>query len=71
LSLFYQTLDGKGSGYWDKKEKKWSPLTDEYNRSIAQGILIAKKQAPPNLIKLPITAPEEIILGKITMEENK
>jgi len=71
LSLFYQTLDGKESAYWDKKEKKWSPLTDEYNRSIAQGILIAKKQAPPDLIKLPVTAPEEFIPGKTTMEENK
>jgi len=60
LSIFYQTLDGKESGFWDKQEKQWSPLSDDYNRSIAQGILIAKKQAPPDLIKLPITAPEEI-----------
>jgi len=37
-------------------------LTDDYSRSIAQGIQIAKKQAPPDLIKLPVTAPEEIIL---------
>ena len=57
LSIFYQTLDGKESGYWDKHEKQWSPLSGDYNRSIAQGILIAKKQAPPDLIKLPITAP--------------
>lgn len=71
LSIFYQTLDGKESGYWDKQGKKWSPLTDDYNRSIAQGILIAKKQAPPDLIKLPVTAPEEIILEAITMEDNK
>ena len=71
LSIFYQTLDGKESGYWDKQEKRWSALTDDYNRSIAQGIQIAKKQAPPDLIKLPITAPEAIILDDITMEENK
>jgi uncharacterized protein DUF3450 len=60
LSIFYQTLDGKKSGYWDKREKQWKPLSKEYHRSISQGIQIAKKQAPPNLIKLPITAPEEI-----------
>jgi len=45
-------------------------LTDDYNRSIAQGILIAKKQAPPDLIKLPVTAPEEIILEENTVEGN-
>ena len=71
LSIFYQTLDCKESGYWNKQEKQWTPLTDDYNRSIAQGILIAKKQAPPDLIKLPITAPEVITLEAITMEENK
>jgi len=71
LSIFYQTLDGKESGYWDKQEKKWSTLSDDYNRSIAQGIQIAKKQAPPDLIKLAITAPEEIILEESTMDENK
>jgi len=70
LSIFYQTLDGKESGYWDKQEKQWNPLTDDYNRSIAQGILIAKKQAPPDLIKLPVTAPEEIILEENTVEGN-
>jgi len=71
LSIFYQTLDGKESGYWDKQEKQWSPLTDDYNRSIAQGILIAKKQSPPDLIKLPVTAPEIIIMEGNTREEIK
>jgi len=60
LSIFYQSLDGKETGYWDKNENEWRPLSDDYNRSIAQGIQIAKKQAPPDLIKLPITAPEKI-----------
>lgn len=69
LSIFYQTLDGKESGYWDKQKKQWNSLSDDYNRSIAQGIQIAKKQMPPNLIILPITVPEEIILKKINPEE--
>ena len=60
ISIFYQTFDGKESGYWDKQDKQWKILSEDYNRSIAQGILIAKKQAPPNLIKLPIPAPDEI-----------
>jgi hypothetical protein len=60
LSIFYQTLDSKESGYWDKQDKQWKTLSEDYNRSIAQGIQIAKKQAPPNLIRLPIVAPVEI-----------
>ena len=48
------------NGIWDKQDKQWKILSEDYNRSIAQGILIAKKQAPPNLIKLPIPAPDEI-----------
>ena len=60
LSIFYQTLDGKESGYWDKQDNQWKSLSENYNRSIAQGIQIAKKQAPPDLIKLPIAAPVEI-----------
>ena len=60
LSIFYQTLDGKESGYWDKQSNQWKSLSKDYNRSIAQGIQIAKKQAPPDLIKLPIAAPVEI-----------
>ena len=60
LSIFYQTLDSKESGYWDRQDKQWKPLSKDYNRSIAQGIQIAKKQAPPNLIRLPIVAPVEM-----------
>jgi len=71
LSLFYQTLDGKESGYWDKQGGEWISLMDEYNRSIAQGIQIAKKQAPPDLIKLPITAPEEIVMEEISLGADK
>lgn len=60
LSIFYQTLDGKESGYWDKREKQWKPLSEDYNRSIAKGLQIAKKQAPPDLIKLPVVAPDNL-----------
>ncbi len=58
LLLLYQTLNTKSSGIWDKEKKNWVPLSDEYNRSIAKGIKIADKQAPPDLFKLPVPAPE-------------
>lgn len=54
LLMTFQTLDGNSSGLWDKESKSWQKLSSEYNRSINQGLQIAKKQAPPELIKLPI-----------------
>jgi uncharacterized protein DUF3450 len=54
LLMTFQTLDGNQSGLWDKESKSWKKLPSEYNRSINQGLQIAKKQAPPELIKLPV-----------------
>tara|TARA_R110000782_G_scaffold82663_5_gene162458 strand:+ start:480 stop:1256 length:777 start_codon:yes stop_codon:yes gene_type:complete len=54
LLISFQTLDGKMSGIWNKESKSWEQVSSEYDRSIKQGIQIAKKQAPPELIKLPI-----------------
>lgn len=54
LLISFQTLDGKLSGLWNKESNTWQKLSSEYDRSIKQGIQIAKKQAPPELIKLPI-----------------
>ena len=59
LLISFQTLDGKMSGMWNKKSKSWEKLSSEYNRSIKQGLQIAKKQAPPELIKLPIHMSEK------------
>ena len=55
LLMTFQTSDGDFSGIWNKHSKAWRKLPSEYNRSIKQGLLIAKKQAPPELIKLPIS----------------
>ncbi len=54
LLVSFQTLDGKLSGHWHREHKIWEVLPSAYNRSIAQGIKIAKKQTPPELIKLPV-----------------
>ena len=58
VALLYQTLDGKECAYWDKVEKAWKGLPDDYNASIAEGILIADKQSPPDFINVPVSAPE-------------
>ena len=62
ISLVYQTLDSKNFGYWDQKERTWKKLSGSYRKSIQQGLRMARKQAAPNLITLPVPAPEEVKL---------
>lgn len=59
--LYYQTLDGSLSGVWDKtigEKGGWQPLDESYRAAINEGIRIAMQQIAPNLIRLPIGAPE-------------
>lgn len=59
ILLAYQTLNRSETGFYNKKTGDWEPLDNEYRRPITEGIRIARKQAPPNLLKLPIHAPEQ------------
>ena len=56
--LIYQSLDANQSGVWDKNTKSWKALPSKYRKAINQGLRIARKQAAPNLLRLPIPAPE-------------
>lgn len=57
--LAYQTLDGKVSAYWDKKAKQFVELdAAQYRIAMRDGIRIARKQAAPDVINLPVQAAE-------------
>lgn len=58
LGLYYQTLDGRESGYWDKQQNSWQPLASEFNAPISHGLKIARKEAPPDFFIAPVGAPE-------------
>lgn len=59
IALIYQTLDGKEAGVWDNDSRSWKPLdNNQYKNAITQGLRIARKQAAPDLLKLPVKAPE-------------
>lgn len=58
--LYYQTIDGTESGYWEKNEKQWKTLDVSHNKGIAQAIRISQGKAPKDLMTLPIIAPETI-----------
>ena len=59
LGLYYMTLDGLEIGYWDNTEDRWMALPDGFRQSLDRGIRIARKQLPPDLIRLPVPAPED------------
>ena len=53
----YQTQDGKLSGVWDQEARRWEEA-DAYKNEIKAGLKIANKQTAPDLLLLPVKAPE-------------
>ena len=59
VALLYLSLDGNEAGQWNRTTKKWEVLPNNYRRSIARGLQVAKKQAAPQLISIPVVAPQK------------
>ena len=55
--LMYQTQDGALSGVWDQEARRWEEA-DAYKNQIKAGLKIANKQVAPDLLLLPVPAPE-------------
>jgi hypothetical protein len=58
ILLAYQTPDRQETGFWNKNTRRWEVLGDEYRKPITAGLRIASKQAAPDLLMLPVPAPE-------------
>lgn len=58
LALYYQTLDGRESGIWRQDRHQWERLSGEGNEAMAQGLRIARKLDPPQLMILPLPGPK-------------
>lgn len=58
VGLYYMTPDGAELGVWDQKARQWSALGSGNRNQIRQGLRIARSQAAPDLLLLPIAAPE-------------
>ena len=54
VALYYQRLDGSETGFWNNTENHWETLPAEYRNSIRQGLRIARKEAAPDLLTLPV-----------------
>jgi len=58
-SLYYQTLDKKQSGLYNLEVAKWKEVSTDFNNTIREGIRIARKQLPANIMMLPIASVKE------------
>ncbi|MBW2291558.1 MAG: DUF3450 domain-containing protein [Deltaproteobacteria bacterium] len=59
IALVYQSLDESLSGRWDQEARAWVALDSSYRTALRQGLRIARKQAAPDLINLPLPAPTD------------
>ncbi|MFT4591260.1 MAG: hypothetical protein ACI80M_000575 [Gammaproteobacteria bacterium] len=58
IGLVYQSEDGKLSGSWDQRNRTWIDLGSGYRSEIRKGIRIARKEIAPELLMMPVDAPE-------------
>lgn len=59
VSLMYQTLDGKETGYWDNAAREWK-VDNRYRESMQEALKVAKKQAAPDFVGVALPAPMEV-----------
>jgi len=58
MLLLYQTLDHRETAVWDAAAGRWRLLDESYRRPVMEALRIARRQAPPDLVRLPVPAPE-------------
>jgi hypothetical protein len=56
IALVYQTLDGIEAGAWDQSAGDWVLLDSSYKPAIKEGLRVARKQAAPEMLRLPLPA---------------
>ena len=59
IALVYQTPDGTEAGVWNHETKSWEALDPRWRGAIKDGLRIARKQAAPDLIRLPLPVPQK------------
>jgi len=57
VSLMYRTVETGETGYWDNERKAWVPDPDAA-AAIQEALSIAKEEKAPDLITVPVPAPQ-------------
>ena len=55
--LAYLAPDRRTAGYYDTTAREWRALPGRYLSAVRQGLRIARKQAAPQILTLPVAAP--------------
>tara|TARA_Y100000992_G_C21223701_1_gene471793 strand:+ start:113 stop:829 length:717 start_codon:yes stop_codon:yes gene_type:complete len=58
IGMFYQTKDEQSSGRWNNEIGQWDELPGSYRKPIRDGIRMAKKLAPTDMLMMPIVKGE-------------
>lgn len=58
VGLFYLTLDGRNAAIWSPTSSQWVLLPQSTIEGLQQALRVARDQAPPNLLVLPLWTPE-------------
>ncbi|HFD79087.1 MAG TPA: DUF3450 domain-containing protein [Gammaproteobacteria bacterium] len=56
VGLYYLSLDGREAAWWDADERRWKPMDSAGLRSTRRALRIARQQAAPELLELPLHA---------------
>tara|TARA_B100000989_G_scaffold50248_1_gene33197 strand:+ start:2118 stop:2888 length:771 start_codon:yes stop_codon:yes gene_type:complete len=58
IGMFYQTLDERDSGRWNNELGEWEDLPNTYRKPIRDGIRMAKKLIPTDMLLMPVVKGE-------------
>tara|TARA_B100001109_G_scaffold121784_1_gene99168 strand:- start:3059 stop:3823 length:765 start_codon:yes stop_codon:yes gene_type:complete len=58
IGMFYQTKDERTSGIWDNENGGWIELDNSYRKPIRDGIRMAKKLIPTDMLLMPVVKGE-------------
>jgi hypothetical protein len=59
IGLMYKTRDGQEYGVWNQADRQYEVLdSSDYANWIDEGLRVAKKQAAPQLIRVPLPQPK-------------
>lgn len=56
--LYYQTLDGRTTGWYNPNTRQFEELGDRYRQPVRDGLAIVRNEVAPDLVRLRVPAPE-------------